>query len=51
MTTRMCFFSRRQLECSGVAIEYKLRKIIRDIAVCIDLKILEVEVLIIFSGT
>lgn len=44
-------FSGRQLGYPGVAIKYKLQKKIRDITVCIDFKILEVHVLVKFSGT
>jgi hypothetical protein len=45
-------FSQRHLGCPGVvATEYNLQKIIRDIAVCIDYMMLEVNVPAKFSGT
>ncbi len=44
-------FSVGGIKVSGVAMEYILQKIIGDIAVCIDLMILEVDVLVKFSGT
>jgi hypothetical protein len=47
----MRFSSRRGLGCLGVAIEHNLLKIIRDIKVCTDFKILYVKVPIIFFGT
>jgi hypothetical protein len=39
------------LGCLGVAIEHNLLKIIRDIKLCTDFKILQVKVPIIFFGT
>ena len=39
------------LEWSGVVIEYNLQKIIRDIALCINFMMLEVNVPVKFSGT
>ncbi len=48
---RRWFGSRRGLECPGVATEYNLSKDIGDITVYIDLKMFELKVPIIFSGT
>jgi hypothetical protein len=45
------FSVRRHLKCPGVARECKLQKIIRDIAVCMDFIMLEVNVPVRFSGT
>jgi hypothetical protein len=38
-------------ECPGVAIEHNVLKIIGDIKVCTDFKMLQVKVPIIFFGT
>jgi hypothetical protein len=47
----MRFSSRWGLGCPGAAIEYSLLKIIIDIMVCTDFKMLQVKVPIIFFGT
>jgi hypothetical protein len=47
----MRFSSRIGSECPGVAIKHSVLKIIRDIKVCTDFKMLQVKVPIIFFGT
>jgi hypothetical protein len=46
----MRFSSRMGSECPGVAIEHNVLKIIGDIKVCTDFKMLQVKVPIIFFG-
>jgi len=45
------FFGQRRLRYSEVATEYNLQKIIREMALCIDLVILKVKVPVKISGT